>query len=254
MTPLGIQMYTVRQDTQKDFAAALARVAEIGYAGVEVASLHEHTPAEVGRMAAEAGLPVISAHIGPKINKSVSELVDLAGGLGTDTIVCAVYHMERYTSMDLVRAAAADLQATADALKAHGLRLAFHNHSYEMEALDGTYALEHLLRAAPDVALELDTYWATDMGPVDVAALVGRLADRVALLHLKDGNMVKGDPAFLTAVGDGIMDFGPILDATDADVLAWAIVEIDSFHGDMWQAVADSYRNITVAGLAEGNK
>ncbi|NLF30747.1 MAG: sugar phosphate isomerase/epimerase [Planctomycetes bacterium] len=250
MIPLGIQMYTVRKDTAKDYPAALARVAGIGYKGVEVAGLHEHTAAEVGRMAADAGLPVISAHIGPKIDKSIGELVDLAGGLGTDTIVCAVYHMERYTSMDLVRSAAEDLQATAEALKAHGLRLALHNHGFEMERLDGVYALERIFQAAPDLLAEVDTYWATDMGPVDVPALIGRMADRVALLHLKDGNMVRGDRDFLTAVGNGKMDFGPILAAADPDVLRWAVVEIDSFHGDMWQAVEDSYRNITQAGLA----
>ncbi len=250
MTPLGIQMYTVREDTRNDFPAALARVAEIGYTGVEVAALHDHSPAAVGRMAADAGLAVIAAHMGPKITRSVDELVDLAGGLGTDTIVCAVYQMERYTTMDLVRDAAEHLQATAEALKAHGIRLAFHNHGYEMERLDGAYALERILQAAPDVALELDTYWATDMGAVDVPALVARLADRMPLLHLKDGNMVRGDPNFLTAIGDGVMDFAPILDAADPAVLEWAIVEIDSFHGDMWQAVADSYRNITAAGLA----
>lgn len=250
MKPLGIQMHTVRQDAQQDFAAALARVAEIGYKGVEVANLHDHTPAEVRRMAADVDLPVIAAHIGPKINKSVDELVDLAGGLGTGTIVCSVYHLERYASMDLVRSAADALQATAEALKAHNLRLAFHNHRYEMERLDGAYALEHVIRAAPDVLVELDTYWASDLGVVDVAALLARLARRTPLLHLKDGNMVEGDPKFLTAVGDGKMDFGPILDAADPDVLEWAIVEIDTFHGDMWEAVADSYRTITEAGFA----
>ncbi len=37
MLSIGLQLYTVRDQTEKDFAGTLRRVAELGYTGVEFA-------------------------------------------------------------------------------------------------------------------------------------------------------------------------------------------------------------------------
>ena len=63
------------------------------------------------------------------------------------------------------------------------------------------------------VTFELDVLWATD-GGADPVALLNRYGDRIKMLHIKDGINV-ADPANATPVpmGQGEMDFAPILRA-----------------------------------------
>ena len=86
------------------------------------------------------------------------------------------------------------------------------------------------------IVLELDTYWAA-VGGQDVPALLGRLGDRVRFLHLKDGSLDPPQPH--VALGRGVMPVRAILDAAVSSELA--IVELDSFDGDMFTALAESF-------------
>jgi len=86
------------------------------------------------------------------------------------------------------------------------------------------------------VILELDTYWAA-VGGEDVVPLLGRLGDRVQFLHIKDGPLTKDDKEQL-AVGAGKMPIDEILAAAPA---ALAVVELDDFTGDVFDAVTDSF-------------
>ena len=45
--PIGLQLYSVRDDMAKDFKGTLQKVKEMGYDGVEFAGMYDHTPAEI---------------------------------------------------------------------------------------------------------------------------------------------------------------------------------------------------------------
>jgi sugar phosphate isomerase/epimerase len=122
-------------------------------------------------------------------------------------------------------------------MAAHGIQVGYHNHWFELEAVfDGRTALEWLADDLDDgVVLEVDTYWAA-AGGQDVPALLGRLGDRVRFLHLKDGPLEPREPQ--VALGRGVMPVRAILDAAPSCELA--VVELDSFDGDMFTALADS--------------
>ncbi|HET9348700.1 MAG TPA: sugar phosphate isomerase/epimerase, partial [Arthrobacter sp.] len=91
----------------------------------------------------------------------------------------------------------------------------------------------------------VDTYWAA-VGGQNPAELLSRLGDRVRFIHIKDGP-VTADPSGQLAVGDGKMPIWDVLDA--ARSVEAAVVELDDFQGDMFEAVADSYNYLT-AGKA----
>jgi sugar phosphate isomerase/epimerase len=97
------------------------------------------------------------------------------------------------------------------------------------------------------VLLEVDTYWAA-VGGQDVAALLGRLGDRVRYLHVKDGPVVDRDD-FMTAVGAGRMPVAEILAASPS--AQWHVVELDRCATDMMTAVGDSLAWLTSQGLAQ---
>lgn len=60
----GIQMYSVRDLTEKDLALALQKVSEIGYKSVEFAGFFGHSAEEVKAMLEQFGLTVSGTHSG----------------------------------------------------------------------------------------------------------------------------------------------------------------------------------------------
>jgi sugar phosphate isomerase/epimerase len=127
---------------------------------------------------------------------------DGASTVGADTVYVAYQPPERFTTVDNVRDLAAELRDFAAVAASHGLRAGYHNHDFELSTiLDGRTALEVLAELTGDeVLLEVDIYWAATGGQ-DVAALLGRLGERVHALHVKDGPAVRGKP--MTSVGAG---------------------------------------------------
>ncbi len=243
--PLAVQLYTVRQELAGDRAGVLRRIAGLGYGAVEpfdVISDPDGLRADLDA----AGLATSSVHARP-----FGEQADAAfrgtRTVGADTVIVPYLPPERFAGPDDVRAVAQELNEAAARATGYGLRLGYHNHDFELSSLiGGRPALEVLADLLdPAVLLELDTYWAA-VGGQDVPALLGRLGDRVRLLHVKDGPVTKDDP--MTAVGAGKMPVAEILAAGPA--VEWKIVELDTCATDMMTAVGDSITWLLNHGLA----
>ena len=100
----------------------------------------------------------------------------------------------------------------------------------------------------PGIFLQVDTYW-VNTGGGDSVKVIENLGERAPLIHIKDGPCDPGEP--MTAVGEGKMEFAPIIDATQGTA-EWLIVEIDRCNGSMMSAVERSYSYLTGQGLARG--
>ena len=243
-TPLlSLQLYTVRQALDADFTGTMQRVADIGFTRVEPYDFLARADALAVAFAA-TGLTAPSAHLRfldaeSLAGASLDDVFSTAAHLGIPTVIDPFVDPAKWLS-------AANIQKTADALNAaaevavkHGIRIGYHNHWFELESvIDGDTGLEILSAGLnPAIILELDTYWAATGGQ-DVVALLGRLGDRVRLLHIKDGP-IEPDPATQLAVGNGKMPIWDIIAA--ATRLELAVVELDAFAGEMFDAVTDSY-------------
>jgi sugar phosphate isomerase/epimerase len=64
ITPIAVQLYTLREETEKDFAGTLKKVAEIGYKGVEFAGFGDYKASELKGILENLGLKPVGAHIG----------------------------------------------------------------------------------------------------------------------------------------------------------------------------------------------
>jgi sugar phosphate isomerase/epimerase len=252
--PLSLQLYTVREALDADFAGTMQRVADIGFTRVEPYDFLARADALAAGLAA-TGLTAPSAHLRfldaeSLDGASLDDVFATAARLGIPTVIDPFVAPANWLS-------AADIHRTADALNAaaevavkHGIRIGYHNHWFELESvIDGDTGLEILSSGLnPAVILELDTYWAA-AGGQDVVALLGRLGDRVRLLHIKDGP-IESDPASQLAVGHGNMPVWEIIAA--ATSLELAVVELDAFAGEMFDAVIDSYTYLTSGVLTAG--
>ena len=251
MKPIAIQLYTLREKAQKDFAGVLKSVADMGYAGVEPAGLYGLTPQDVRKRVADLGMVVSSFHGPFPTPENLNEVLDQAKGLGTDTVVSG-FGPDAFKTAELIKAAADKVNLVTSKLAAAGVQLALHNHYWEFDKVNGRLGYDLLMEQCPGVKSELDVYWAANFGACDPAKEVAKNKARTVLLHLKDGPLVKDQP--MTAVGKGKVNIPAVIAAADPKVLRWLIVELDACATDMTQAVADSYRYLVGQGLASGRK
>lgn len=250
LTPISVQLYSLREESTRDFTAVLLRLGTIGYVGVELAGLHGLSPAQFNTVIDEAGLVVSSGHLGDVSPDALNQTLDDLQAVGTNTAVLAFLPPDRFADTDAVKRSAELINGANEIARARGVTFGYHNHFWEFQAsFDGRTAWSVLFdHLDPTVFAELDVYWAR-LGGADPVQVMGELGERLGLVHVKDGPADEPlNP--MVAVGSGTMDVPGVLAA--AGEAAWHIVELDRCATDMFDAVEASYRYLTTNGLSRG--
>lgn len=251
MRPIALQLYTLREEAQRDFISVLKRVAAIGYKGVEPAGLYGIAPKEFRRIVADLGMVIPSTHSPWATSDNLSETIDTLGELGVTTVIGG-YGAKEFADLASISATAAMVEQMEQTLRAAGITLALHNHWFEFETLDdGQLKFDIFAKLAPHIRFEMDIYWASNFGANNVPALVKQYGHRCPLLHVKDGTLERNRP--LLPVGSGKMDIPAVINAA-GPATQWLVVEQDDSETDMFACVESSYRYLTEHGLAEGNR
>lgn len=251
MTPISVQLYSLREESQKDFVSVLKSVADIGYKGVEPHNLFGLSLPEFKAILDDLGLQLSSSHFPWASPNNLSEVIDTASFLGHDLVGCG-YGPQSFETLDDIKQTADEINEMLPPLKKAGLQLFAHNHSWEFDRIDGRIKHDILAELCPDLSYEIDTYWAANFGKENPAEHVAHFSARVPLLHIKDGPLIKDEP--MVAVGSGKMDIPAVIQAADSNVLRWLVVELDQCATDMTEAVAQSYQYLVGNDLAAGNK
>ncbi|MYS21091.1 TIM barrel protein [Streptomyces sp. SID4948] len=244
-------MYTVLDQARADLEGTLARLAAMGYLGIETYGLVEHFgPARVRDAVAGAGLTLTSAHTPFPAGPDAEELLDRNEELGAGILVWSM-EREEFDSPDAIRRGVERVNEAAERAAARGMRIAYHNHYAEFsQRFAGRQAYDLLLELLDDrVLVELDAYWA-QMGGADPAEVLARLGDRVRLVHVKDGPAVSYEDDVMVPIGEGRIDWARTL-ATPSG-LRWHIVELERLHIDTFEALRRSYDHLVGRGLSRG--
>jgi sugar phosphate isomerase/epimerase len=236
MPKIGLQLYTLRAACARDFEAVLRSVGELGFDGVELFDLHGHAAEDVRSWLDDVGLVSAGRHAGlAALESDLPALADELDALGTDRL--ALSWIDPPESAENARAVVRRIGAVAEDAHERGLRLGFHNHWSELEAVDGDLTTLDLLRALPAdllwLELDLGWIWAAGADPVEQLELT---RGRCPLVHVKD---LRPGPQH-TPVGDGDVDYARILPAAEAAGAEWLIVEQDEIEGEPLAAVARS--------------
>ncbi len=249
--PIGLQLYTLREAIAEDFEGTIRKVAKMGYIGIEPWGGVMTEVAEKRKLYDELGLTAASVHYGMPVGDNKNEIIENTLALGAKTIALPYIDPNYFTSMDGVKQVAEMLNEGHEAAKGHGISIHYHNHDFEMQAIDGRPALVHLTELVdPAVGFELDTYW-IQVGGGDPADFVTKMGTRSPLLHIKDGP-ADNRQSDMTALGTGAIDI-PAIIAAGGDNTEWVFVELDRCATDMMTAVQESYTYLTSNGLAKGN-
>lgn len=236
--PVALQLYTVRDETAKDFAGTVRKVAQMGYAGVEFAGTGGLSAEAMADLLAETGLAVAGAHIGlpqfeyalvagkAMLDQKMDDVIAYFQALGAKYVGVPALAREMRNPAGFHEAAAAMNRIGAE-VKSAGMTLYYHNHDFEFQVIDGQRGWDILMAELDPslVAFEIDCYWVTYAG-LDPAALIQAHAGRFPLIHLKDMTGT-GDSRTFAEVGEGHIDWQPVFAASEAQGATWYVVEQD---------------------------
>lgn len=196
MSHYGIQLYSVRDITEKDLKGALEKVASLGYKNMEFAGFFGNSSEAVKGWLDACGLSASGTHTPlSALDNDFEGTVKYHKEIGCfDLIIPGAPTKTRAEVDELVE----KMNKYNELLKKEGIRLHYHNHAREfMPNDDGVIANEELLKRT-DILFEIDTYWVyvAKRNPIEVLDEFGK---RVKFIHLKDGSPDgKG-----TALGEG---------------------------------------------------
>ncbi|NLK08300.1 MAG: sugar phosphate isomerase/epimerase [Firmicutes bacterium] len=228
--PIGLQLFSLREDAARDFIGVLNEVAKMGYAGVEFAGYHGVSAPELKKVLNDLGLTPIGSHISYKeLDENLSEMIEYNLEIGSPYLVCPSaprYLLENATADDWKSFAAKMSDIGAEAKK-HGLKLAYHCHTLEFEIFDGEYALDIFYdNVDPDnVTAEMDAGWIFHAG-IDPVEYLKKYKGRCPLLHVKD---FKKDGE-QTEVGTGDIDLAGIVGVAKDVGVTWYVIETERYN------------------------
>lgn len=180
----GIQMYSVRDITEKDMDGALKALAEMGYKNVEFAGFFGIPAQEIADMLAKYGLTVSGTHTGlNEIVDHYEETLAYHKAIGNKRIIVPGHDLATKAKLDDF---IDKMNEYAAKLAAEGITLGYHNHDHEFKPNDDGQIIYDEIVARTDIALEIDTYWVYAAGK-DPVALMEQLKDRLPVIHIKDG-------------------------------------------------------------------
>ena len=266
--PLAANLFSVRRELIADFEGTHARLAEMGYIGVEpmvfgpipLEFLPEDMrvptppPDAYRAMLDKLGLRVASLHAPLPEGDNASYALDFAEALGTDQLVLASfmalpYAANAHADADILAKTIDRFGVAAEIAAERGIALGFHNHHFEWEVdLNGSFAWD-LFWSKVDarVNAEVDVYWAS-VAKQNPTAVLKALGPRATRVHLKDGPCVLGEPQ--VALGNGAVDIPACVRA--AQYAEWHIVELDECATNIFEALEQSATYLIDQGLSTG--
>jgi sugar phosphate isomerase/epimerase len=239
---IGLQLYTVRRDLEKDFDGTLAQVAKVGFREAELAGLFGRTPKDVRASLERHGLKAPSMHADlPEIESGFSRTLEAGTALGVRYVICAWLAPEERGSLDDYKKHADTFNRAGEEAKKAGIQFGFHCHDFEFVPLDGVVPYDLLLKEtdASLVQMEMDLYWISKAG-ADPLHYFQQYPGRFPLVHVKD--MDRTPQKFFTEVGKGVVDFRRVFAQASLGGIRHYFVEQDETPGPAIDSARESYQ------------
>jgi sugar phosphate isomerase/epimerase len=215
--PIGLELYSVRNDLNKDLMGTVRGVAQMGYECVEFfAPYYEWTLDYAQQVRSELdtlGVRCYSTHNSSQsfTPEGIGKTIELNQALGAHYVVMA--HPGRVSGLDGWKRVAELLNKANDTFTGHGLHAGYHNHDLEWRPVDGQKPIE-LLAAHTDqsIALQLDVGTCLETGS-DPVAWINRNPGRIRSMHVKDWSLEKG---YRVLTGEGTAPWKEIFAAAES--------------------------------------
>jgi sugar phosphate isomerase/epimerase len=236
--PIGLQLYSLREQFNKDVPRTLDEVKGFGITYAELAGTYKVEPEQFKEQMAARGIQAVSAHFGyERFRDDPEGVAREAEALGLKYAGCAwVPHQDPFNEK-ACREVITVFNRAGEALAKHGLKFFYHVHGYEFQPYGQKTLLDLLIQETDPryVSYEMDIFWVVFPGQ-DPVKLLQQYGGRWELMHLKD--MRKGtqtgaltghtDVKNDAALGAGQMDIRAILSAAKKAGVKWYFIEDES--------------------------
>jgi len=255
MGRIALQLWTVRDALDRDFAGTIRKVAAAGYQGIEGGGTGPLSEKDYLALMRELKIANMGAHVGLEefAGDKLERALDYHRRLGVKYL--GYSHWEPRMNADTWKRIAAPMNRVGRAAKARGMVFQYHNHAHEFVKYGKRNALEILLAESDPAVVksQLDLGWVVRAGE-DAVAWMKKLGRRIATVHLKDTTVVPKAPPGApksrahhkpqwTEVGTGILPLKGVVAMARKLKVPWYIVEQDSWTIPSVKSAAISYRN-----------
>lgn len=238
---IGLQCYTIRDfcKTEPDFAASMARAANIGYKSVQISAVGPIPPERIKQICDENGLVIAITHEpGPDILQDPQKVIKRLRAMGCKNTAFSGSGKDAAAYKQM----AADMARVAPIFKEAGIQLSYHNHAHEFQRFGSKTGMD-ILFEEPLVQFELDMYW-VQRGGASPEAWARKTAGRFPVAHVKDmAYDAENKAEEMAALGDGNLDLKSICDLAIAAGCEYIMFEQDGnwINNDPWEAAQRTY-------------
>ena len=216
--PVGLELYSVRDELAKDLMGTVRAVAKMGYEVVEFYSPYYdwtlEQAKEIRKLLDDLGIRCRSTHNSARVfdPEGLEKAIALNQTLGSKFIVMA--SAGRVNGIDGWKAVGDKLSRASEKLLPLGMRAGFHNHKLEFVPLDGKRPMEVIAdHTSNEVMLQLDVGTCLEAG-TDPIAWIKSHPGRINSLHCKDWAAGEGK-GYRVLFGEGDAPWKGILEAAE---------------------------------------
>jgi len=233
--PIGLQLYSVREECAKDLAKTLAAVAKMGYVGVEFAGYYQRSAVELRKMLDDNGLKCCGTHTGldTLLGDALPRTAEFNQQLGNRYLIVPWVPDEKLKGAACLETAR-QFNEIAEKLAPLGLQTGYHNHHSEFTAVEGEVPWDTFFRnTVKSVVMQLDLGNGF-AGEADLLKILQDYPGRPATVHLKPfsrklaskGGMAEG---FKPLIGEDDVPWAAVFDLCERQGgTKWYIVEYES--------------------------
>lgn len=216
--PVGLELYSVRDDLKKDPEGTVRDVAKMGYQDVEFYAPYlnwsEEQAKQMRRLLDNLGIHCYSTHNDEDFfgAAKIDKARDLNKILGSKYMVQA--WSDPKPDLDAWKKVAENLNSAAEKLAPSGLKVGYHNHDAEWKPVQGKRPIEVIAsNTKSSVMLQLDVGTCLEAG-ADPVAWIKANPGRIRSIHCKDWSP---DPnvGYKTLFGEGKADWKGIFQAAE---------------------------------------
>lgn len=187
--PVGLELWSVRQQCEKELPAVLKAVAQMGYQAVELAhSYYGHDASAWRKLLDENGLKSCGMHmgLGALQGDAFDKTVAIHKQLGTPYLIIASLPHEKLASVPAIADTGKLFNELSERLRPHGMKIGYHCHGGDFAKVEGRTAWERFGESTQaDVLLQLDLGNCLGGGG-DPIAMLKKFPGRSVSLHIKD--------------------------------------------------------------------
>jgi sugar phosphate isomerase/epimerase len=193
--PVGVQLYSVRDECAKDLPGTIAKVAKMGYDGVEFAGYYDYKAPDLRKMLDDNGLLCCGTHTAMDTlsDENLDATIEFNKVLGNKFLIVPWLQPEGDNPKATWLKYAERFNVLAERVKPHGMYVGYHSHAHDFHPLDGELPWDILFgNTRKDVVMQIDTCNAMDGGGDPIAALK-RYPGRALTIHIKDYSATNKD-------------------------------------------------------------